>query len=153
MFECILIWSITPFLIASNEEWRETSSIFIRCANGKCPTINDIWRRSHWCAWSYDSLNKTVAVKLMGLALVTCMCNRVTVASAGLLITYFYLHIIINPASSLPQSELWSLGRCFVFRILKLNRARNLKKILWSALGDQLEKYSRQRQIFSRQFV
>ena len=27
------------------------------------------------------------------------------------------------------------------------------KKNLWSALGDQLEKYSRQRQIFSRQFV
>lgn len=30
----------------------------------------------------------------MGLALVTCMCNRVTVALAGLLVSYFYLHIL-----------------------------------------------------------
>ena len=28
-----------------------------------------------------------------------------------------------------------------------------IKKILWSPFGDQLEKYSRQMQIFSRQFV
>ena len=30
----------------------------------------------------------------MGLALVTCMCNIVKVALAGLLVSYFYLHVL-----------------------------------------------------------
>ena len=33
------------------------------------------------------------------------------------------------------------------------NAGLEIKKILWSPFGDQLEKYSHQMQIFSRQFV
>ena len=46
----------------------------------------------------------------MGLALVTFMHNRVSVALAGLFLIFF-LFAHINPASSHSQSELWSLGR------------------------------------------
>ena len=63
----------------------------------------------------------------MGLALVTCMHNRVSVALAGLFLIFFYLHILTRLYLT-RRLNYGVLEGGYVFRVFRPNRGSKLKK-------------------------